>query len=112
MSAVVKLKAVENREYRIKCQCEYTKFKGDSNNDILNAFTTWLKYESSSLIDDLPHIAAVIEFWELVTVKYDYSNSAEMVSGILNGTDSDEAYNQFLDKYKLTKKGWARQMVQ
>ena len=105
------LKVIHNKETKIKCQAEYTHFDGDLMTDTLDAFTTWLRYESRELIKELPHFGAVIEFWELITVKYDYGSSAEMIRNILKGIDSPDAYNEFVNRYKLSRKGWFKTLM-
>lgn len=93
---------------KIECQITYNHDEDDSNFDILSKLNGWADFEDSNLIDDMPHLGAVIEYWQLVVETYDVSLAQEMIESIYEGTSPFEPYNEFVDKYKLSDKGWGK----
>lgn len=99
---------VEEESTIIKCKFEYTKNYDESNFDILSKIDNWANFEESNLIDDMPHLGAVIELWELISECYGVSVMEEVVESIMDRTSDFNAYNDFVDKYNLQKQGWCK----
>ena len=95
----------------VNCQVRYTQSEGDDLETILNRVFNWFTFESQELIDDLPHLGAVIEFWELVTGVYDTDNAKDVVDIIKAGEESPAYWNEFVLKYGLDWKKFKTQIV-
>lgn len=73
----------------------------DSNFDVLSKLNAWADFEDSGLIDDLPHLGAVIDLWQLVTVVYDTDNIDAVREIILSHEADFKPWNDFVNKYSL-----------
>lgn len=85
----------------VNCQIQYTQHENDCLEDIVRRLTNWFNFESQQLIDDLPHLGAVIEFWELVTAVYDTDTSEGAIELIRSGDESPAPWNEFVLKHGL-----------
>ena len=69
--------------------------------EYLRRATAWLDYETESLLDDLPSVEAILDFFDL---QADYST--DCWSGILECIaegDSPDKARAFIRKYKMPK---------
>lgn len=72
---------------------------GETSYDYLSRIVEILKFEDSEILNALPSITAIIEYFEL-TQKYD----TDLMSGIIDSLENGESpkhYNKFVKKYKL-----------
>lgn len=98
----------KTEQKKVQIQAEYLHQSDQSNFDILQRLSGWCDFEDSNLIDELPHLGAVIEFWQLITQHYDVDASEDAVESILEGTSDFDHWNEFVDKYDLQKQGWTK----
>lgn len=68
--------------------------------DYLRRMTYWLDNEEDSLLDSLPTIESIVNFFELWEI-YDTDFASGIVEAIELGQDPKD-WNDFIDKYKLT----------
>lgn len=95
----------------INCQVRYTQHESDDFETIINRVHNWFMFESQGLIDDLPHLGAVIEFWELVTGVYDTDTADDAMDIIKAGDESPAYWNEFVLKYGLNWVKFKTQIV-
>lgn len=66
----------------------------------------WFQSESAKRVNQLPHLGAVIELWELVTVTYNVGSIKAVIELIESGKEAHGEWDGFVSKYHLEKNGW------
>lgn len=87
-------------------KASYTKFHNQTTIEAMQELNNWFQNESARKVNQLPHLGAVIELWELVTVTYNVGTIKAVIELIESGKEDHSEWDTFVSKYQLDRHGW------